>query len=141
MIRTTIPALTPSRRQRQDAVRREEQSQLPDPGGAGMGYSIDPRTDRQYIEEFRRNPIGRHSPGLQRLLNAMRHDPTGWQVILVSRLPFAEWVLGRMPPKRTEPIQIESEPVFLSREEAEWEVFRRRWRAATGEDINLPFRD
>lgn len=106
-----------------------------------MGYSIDPRTDRQYIEEFRRNPIGRHSPGLQRLLNAMRHDPTGWQVILVSRLPFAEWVLGRMPPKRTEPIQIESEPVFLSREEAEWEVFRRRWRAATGEDINLPFRD
>ena len=25
--------------------------------------------DAQYIEEFRKNPIGHHSPGLQRILN------------------------------------------------------------------------
>jgi branched-chain amino acid transport system permease protein len=46
-----------------------------------------------------------------------------------------------MPPRREGRLQIEEEPVFASREEAEWEVFRRRWRAHTGEDINLPFRD
>jgi hypothetical protein len=106
-----------------------------------MGYKIEPQVDRQYIEEFRRQPIGPHSPGLQRLLNTLRHDPSGWQVVVVCRRPFAEWVLGRMPPRRADPVQLEGGPIFTSREEAEWEVFRRRWRAHTGEDINLPFRD
>ena len=46
-----------------------------------------------------------------------------------------------MPPDRADPIVLEEAPVFTSREEAEWEVFRRRWRALTGESINLPFRD
>jgi hypothetical protein len=104
-----------------------------------MVYRIDPDTDRAYIEEFRRQPIGPHSPGLQRLLNVMRHDPSGWQVILVCRTPFAEWVLGLMPPNRREPIRIEEVPIFTSREAAEWEVFRRRWRVHTGEDLNVPF--
>lgn len=104
-------------------------------------YKIDAQHDRQYIEEFRKAPIGAHSAGLQRLLNIMRHDPTGYQVVLICKKPFAEWVLGTMPPNRAEPIAIEDGPVFTSREEAEWEVFRRRWRRHTGEDINLPFRD
>jgi branched-chain amino acid transport system permease protein len=106
-----------------------------------MVYRIDPQRDRDYVEEFRLKPIGPHSPGLQRLLNIMRHDPTGWQVILVCRRPFAEWVVGRMPPNRADSLQIEDAPVFASREEAEWEVFRRRWQAHTGEDIDRPFRD
>jgi hypothetical protein len=106
-----------------------------------MGYRIDPDTDRAFIEEFRQKPIGHHSPGLQRILNAMRYDPTGRQVILVCRKPFQEWVLGEMPPARDDPVKVESEPVFTSREEAEWEVFRRRWKAITGENINLPYRE
>ena len=69
-------------------------------------------------------------------------DPTGHQVVLICKKPFAEWVLGTMPPSRLDgPIVMEDEPVFTSREAAEWEVFRRRWRQHTGEDINLPFRD
>lgn len=103
-----------------------------------MSYRIDPQTDRVFIEEFRRRPIGRHSPGLRRVLNAMRYDPSGKQLVLVCRIPFREWVLGEMPAKRTEPMKIEDGPVFHSREEAEWEVFRRRWRLHTGEAINLP---
>jgi hypothetical protein len=106
-----------------------------------VAYKIDPETDRHYIEEFRRQPIGAHSPGLARLLTVMRQDPSGRQVILVCRKPFAEWVLGEMPPSRADPIAIEDGPVFTSREEAEWEVFRRRWRKLTGEAINRPFRD
>ena len=107
-----------------------------------MGYRIHPDRDRAYIEEFRKEPVGRHSPGLQRVLNTMRFDPSGRQVILVCRKPFAEWVLGTMPPSRFDgPIIVEDGPIFASREEAEWEVFRRRWRKYTGEDINLPFRD
>jgi hypothetical protein len=105
-----------------------------------MGYRIDPDRDRAYIEEFRKEPVGRHSPGLQRILNTMRFDPAGRQVILVCRKPFAEWVIGEMPASRDDPLTVEDEPVFTSREEAEWEVFRRRWRRLTGESINMPFR-
>ena len=104
-----------------------------------MAYRIDPETDRIYIEEFRRAPIGLHSPGLRRVLNTLRFDPTGKQVILVCRKPFQEWVLGEMPSVRAEPLKIEEEPIFKSREAAEWEVFRRRWKAHTGENINLPY--
>jgi hypothetical protein len=106
-----------------------------------MAYKIDPERDRLYIEEFRRTPIGHHSPGLMRLLTVMRQDPSGRQVILICRKPFREWVLGEMPASRNEPIAIEDGPVFTSREEAEWEVFRRRWHKLTGEAINLPFRE
>jgi hypothetical protein len=102
-----------------------------------MAYKIDPIADRQHVEEFRRKPIGAHSPGLARLLNTMRNDPSGNQMILVCRRPFAEWSLALMPALRGEPIAIEPE-IFASREAAEWEVFRRRWLALTGEPINLP---
>jgi hypothetical protein len=103
-----------------------------------MGYVIDPQADRVFVEEFRRCPIGRHSPGLRRVLNTLRFDPSGKQVVLVCRKPFAEWVLGEMPASRADPLRIEDGPVFHSREEAEWEAFCRRWRAHTGEAINQP---
>ena len=103
-----------------------------------MGYQIEPGHDRAYIEEFRSNPVGHHSPGLQRLLNSLRFDPSGWQTVLVCRKPFAEWVIGRMPPRRQDPMEIEDDPIFTSRAAAEWAVFCRRWQAATGEAINLP---
>ena len=103
-----------------------------------MSYRIDPEKDRVHVEEFRRAPIGRHSPGLQRVLNSLRFDATGRQLILVCRRPFAEWVLGEMPADRSEPLHVETEPVYTSVEEAEWEAFRRRWKAHTGEIINLP---
>jgi len=106
-----------------------------------MGYRIDPETDRVFVEEFRRRPIGRHSPGLRRVLNALRFDASGRQVILVCRKPFQEWVLGEMPARRSGKITIEDRPVFRSREEAEWEAFRRRWRRHTGEAINLALAD
>ena len=106
-----------------------------------MVYKIVPDEDRRYIEEFRSRPIGVHSPGLMRLLCVMRLDPTGNQIILVCRKPFAEWVLANMPPSRSDPIVIEDGPVFTSREEAEWAVFCRRWRLITGESINRPLYD
>jgi hypothetical protein len=100
-------------------------------------YRIDPDRDREFIEEFRRCPIGVHSPGLMRVLTTMRNDLSGNQIILVCRKPFAEWVLGKMPPNRDDPIIMEEAPVFASREAAEWEMFCRRWRMLTGERINL----
>jgi hypothetical protein len=103
-----------------------------------MRYKIDPETDRAFIDEFRRNPVGNHSPGLMRVLNTLRYDPSGRQIVLFCRKPFAEWQIAEMPADRREPLVFEDGPIFTNRDEAEWEMFRRRWRAATDEDINLP---
>lgn len=103
-----------------------------------MTHRIDPERDRPLIEEFRRWPIGRHSPDLMRLLHVLRTDTSGRQTVLFCREPFRAWVIAELPADRRERIRFEDEPVFTSREEAEWEVFRRRWRAHTGEHINLP---
>jgi hypothetical protein len=104
-------------------------------------YKIDPVNDRPFAEEFRHNPIGGHSPGLMRVLSILRVDPTGHQIIIVCRKPFAKWTLATMPPHRADPIQFEEETAFATREEAEWEVFRRRWRDATGEDLDDMLQD
>jgi len=76
-----------------------------------------------------------------RVLSILRVDPTGHQVIIVCRKPFAKWTLATMPPRRADPIRFEEETTFATREEAEWEVFRRRWRAATGENLDGTLQD
>ncbi len=103
-----------------------------------MAYRIDPLKDWPLAEEFRLNPIGHHSPNLMRVLNAMRFDPSGYQVILVNRVPCKEWVLGTMPPDRADAIEIREGPVYFSREDAEWAVFCARWHAHTGRWITTP---
>lgn len=107
-----------------------------------MVYKITAEADRKYVEEFRRNPISpEHSPGLQRMLHVMRLYRGGDQYILIARREFHDYVIGRMPALRDEPIVIEDDTVFASREAAEWELFRRRWREHTGEIINEPYED
>jgi hypothetical protein len=101
-----------------------------------MAYRIDPRRDREVVDEFRENPIGHHSPNLQRVLNTLRGGPLAGKYVLVCTKPFAEWVLARHPGERGKPIELLPEHKFASREEAEWAVFRLRWKAHTGEDLN-----
>lgn len=89
--------------------------------------------DRQVVEEFRRNPVGHHSPALQRVLNALRgQDPAG-KLVLVCTRPHREYVLAELPARRGQPLRIHHNRVFHSQAEAEWEVFRIRWEQATGE--------
>ena len=101
-----------------------------------MTYKIDPRRDREVVDEFRQNPIGHHSPNLQRVLNALRGGPLEGKYVLVCTKPFEEWVLARHPGERGKPIEVLREHRFTSKEEAEWAVFRMRWKEHTGEDLN-----
>ena len=100
-----------------------------------MPYTIQPE-DRIHVDEFRQRPMGPHSPGLLRVLNRMRGGPMAGRYILVCTRPFAEWRLALHPGDRAKPIQMIDGYVFTSREEAEWAVFRMRWRALTGDDLN-----
>jgi hypothetical protein len=99
-----------------------------------MPYAI-AEEDRQFVEEFRRQPIGKHSPGLTRVLTSLRHNPSGRQLILLTIVPFRAWVIAILPTNRASEIDIESDVVFDSREAAEWAVFCRRWRERTGQSL------
>ena len=103
-----------------------------------MAYRIDPVKDRPLVEEFRRMPIGHHSPDLMRVLNILRYDTTGDRTVLITRVPFSEWILGTLPPRRGDPLILHEDRTFNSREDAEWRVFCIRWEARTGERITTP---
>ena len=87
------------------------------------------------IEEFRRQPIGRHSPELRLLLNNLRRNQKGDPYILVCTKPQAEWKLARKPAGRGSAVRLVPGFVFTSPEEAEWEVFKLLWKESTGERL------
>lgn len=93
--------------------------------------------DLKYAAEFRDQPLGYHSPGLQRVLNAMRGDTRAGKYVLVVREPFKRWVLGRLPAARGMPVEVLEGQEFTSLEEAEWVVFKLRWKVHTGQDLEL----
>lgn len=101
-----------------------------------MAYKIDPRRDRDVVDEFRHKPIGHHSPNLQRVLNTLRGGPLKGKYVLVCTRPFEEWTLARHPGERGKPIELLPACTFTSKEAAEWAVFRMRWKDHTGEELN-----
>lgn len=90
--------------------------------------------DRSVVDEFRQNPIGNHSPRLQRVLNLFRGAPMAEKYVLICRKSHEEWVLGQLTGKRGEPIMMTNK-VFYSISEAEWYVFRQRWKHYTNEEL------
>ena len=88
-------------------------------------------------EEFMRNPIGHHSPELQRLLLLFRGQPLADKYVLVCTKPFQEWTLGQLTGVRGKPVKLHKDKVFSSIEDAEREVFRLRWKKFTGYSLNI----
>ncbi len=91
--------------------------------------------DRRLIEEFRQNPIGHHSPDLQRLLNRLRGAPMVDKFCLVVVKPNREWQLAKTSGVRGKPVKLLKQR-FTSMIDAEWYVFRQRWQALTGETLH-----
>ena len=86
--------------------------------------------------EFRADPFGRHSPELIRVLNEMRSGPMGGKYCLVCTRPHAEWRLAVLSAERGVAPAIQHNRVFNSLAEAEWAVFKLRWKDATGREID-----
>lgn len=74
--------------------------------------------------EFLAEPLGDHSPNLQRLLNALRSAPAEGKLVLVEIEPWRRWRLARLG-GRGRPVEL-LEPVFDDLAEAERHVFRVR---------------
>jgi primary-amine oxidase len=96
-------------------------------------YKVGAR-DRHVIEEFLRQPVGDHSPGIRRGLNVFRSAPLKGKHVLVGTKPHGEWRLARLSGERGKPVTRLDE-VFTSLDKAEREVFRRRWKQHTGSDL------
>ena len=90
--------------------------------------------DRALIEEFRKNPIGHHSPDLQTLLNQMRGAEMKDKYCLVVLKPNREWQLAKTTGEPGKPPKLLKEK-FTSLADAEWYVFKKRWKAMTGETL------
>ncbi len=87
-------------------------------------------------EEFKRRPIGEHSPDLQYLLNYMR-QPDGKPFYVLSWNGNDEvWTLALLEPGgRRRPVP--TEHVFHKVEDAEWFVFKRRWAAVMNAELEI----
>ena len=91
--------------------------------------------DHALVEEFRRNPIGHHSPALQRLLNRLRGTPMADKYCLVVVSPNREWQLAKTSGVPGEPVKLLRRR-FTDQAAAEWFVFRERWKDLTGETLS-----
>jgi hypothetical protein len=92
--------------------------------------------DLPFAAEFLANPIGYHSPGLQRVLNVLRGGPLRGKYVLVILEPYRRWQLARLPGVRGAPVQLVEGVIYTDRLQAERDVFRRRWQEMNGPDLS-----
>jgi hypothetical protein len=96
-------------------------------------YKFDP--DAVHLaQEFKAKPIGKHSAELQKILNLFRGESQKDKYVLVCTDPHKRWVLGQLTGVRGEPVQLTNH-AFDKLEDAEWHVFKLRWKKHTGRDL------
>ncbi len=93
-------------------------------------YPIDAER-RDLIEEFRRSPKGPYSSELQKIVHRMRWSGEGGRFALMPVVPGKTWMLMLLPARRGDPIVPQPDQIFTSLEDAEWAVFKLRWKAIT----------
>jgi hypothetical protein len=90
---------------------------------------------KKWFEEFRNKPVGKHSPGLQRVLNSMRGAPQAGKFVLVCVKPHQEWAVARLTGNPGDSPEIISDLRFTDLNAAEMAIFRLRWKEHTGADL------
>lgn len=100
-------------------------------------YQIDPVGDLALARTYRERPAGPHSPGLLRLLNRLRREPMDDKHVLVCLERHRRWVLGKLEGGRGTAVRLLEDQVFTSRQEAEWAVFKKRWKKLTDQDLPI----
>ena len=99
-------------------------------------FQIDPHR-RELAAEFKSRPFGPHSGDLQQVLNLMRAQPLPGRYILITLVPHREWGLARLGPARSGQLEMVEGVRYRSPEEAEWDIFKRRWHEMTGEALDI----
>jgi hypothetical protein len=100
-----------------------------------LASRIDPaRID--LAREFRARPFGRHSVELQQILHLMRAGPITSRHFLFMTRPHEEWTLARMSDSLPLGYTLVG-PAFRDLAEAEWHVFKLRWRELSGAELAI----
>ncbi len=100
-----------------------------------MTFRVDPsRID--LAREFKACILGRHSGDLQRILNFFRSEPQDGQYVLIRDGRHGPWALAEYDP-RPGHLPRRLGPVYGTWDEAEWAVFKLRWKRHTGEELPL----
>ena len=101
-----------------------------------MTFRVDPsRLD--LAVEFKANIYGRHSGDLQRILNAFRSEPQAGQYVLIRRGPARSLGAGRIRSAARATAAATRARSSQTTAEAEWAVFKLRWKRHTGQDLAL----
>jgi N,N-dimethylformamidase len=85
-------------------------------------------------QEFRARPHGRHGAELQRVLNRMRSEPFAGGYVLVQEHRGQPYRLAQLGATPCDPISYTGD-TFTTLAEAEWVVFKLRWRRLFGTDL------
>jgi len=91
--------------------------------------------DIPFAREFLAQPIGYHSPGLQRVLNRMRGVDWDFKYVLVIEERYSKWRLGKLPKARGSKVEMVDNVIYTDLLEAERDIFKRRWKDLTGQDV------
>ena len=100
-------------------------------------YQINAAKDLALAKAYREKPAGPFSPDLLRLLNRLRWEPMNDKHVLVCLERHRRWVIGKLGVGRGAPVRLIEDKVFTTRQEAEWTVFKWRWKKLTGEELPL----
>ena len=84
-----------------------------------------------------KQPVGHHSPGLQRVLHVFRGEPLKDKYVLMTVKPHERWQLARLSGERGKP-PTRLDTFYTCLKDAERDVFRRRWKDVTGEELVIP---
>ena len=98
-------------------------------------FTFDPRRTDLALE-YKANPFGEHSPDLQYLLNLMRKPSDQPFYLLIVTEPYRRWTLAVKEPGTLQPPRL-TNTVFTDLEAAEWEVFKLRWKALAGAELEI----
>ena len=115
---------------------------LPSPIVKGRGTNQEGFVDNlcqdvaHLAQEFRARPHGRHSAELQRILNRMRSEPFAGRYVLVQERKGMPYRLAQLGATPSDPISYTGD-TFVTLADAEWAVFKVRWRRLFGHDAPI----
>lgn len=98
------------------------------------------KSDIHLAAEFKKNLFEKnfyHSPSLQRILNLFRSNSKEKKYVLYKPLNKKIWYLSNLPNKRGKKIKINYKIAFNNILDAEWYVFKKRWKKHTGKNLKI----
>ncbi len=99
-------------------------------------HAVDP-SRHDLAREYKANPIGPHSPDLQKLLKLLRWEPVAGRFLVVRPRHDGLWYLARTTGPKGHPLEIFYRHGYDTQMAAHWALFCKRWEQHTGQVLIL----